>query len=72
MRMSGCPYFWLDKEAGEPKMERILEPELMEGEERGRVYAQADFSEEPCVLSLRVRNIGCRPLLMISPVWERS
>ena len=27
-------------------MERILEPEIMDGEEQARVYAHADFREE--------------------------
>ncbi|WP_339137189.1 MAG: class I SAM-dependent methyltransferase [Candidatus Electrothrix sp. GW3-4] len=45
---------------GAAKMERIAEPELMEGEEQGLVYAQADFSEaNRLFLSLFTEKFSC-------------
>ena len=54
-------------------MERILEPEVMDGEEQARVYANADFAEEnqgfvdqflkeyPDFLEGTVLDLGCGP-----------
>ena len=54
-------------------MERILEPEVMDGEEQVRVYANADFAEEnqgfvdqflalyPEVREEIVLDLGCGP-----------
>ncbi len=54
-------------------MERILEPEIMEGEEQARVYAHADFAEEnqgfinqffalyPDIKEGTVLDLGCGP-----------
>lgn len=54
-------------------MERILEPEIMDGEEQARVYAQADFAEEnqgfvdqfvqsfPDLSEGLVLDLGCGP-----------
>ena len=58
---------------GHPNMERILEPEIMDGEEQAEVYANADFAEEnqgfvdqflalyPDLQEGTVLDLGCGP-----------